>query len=114
VLTFAVLVMPPETVMVLAQDPGWVALLEKEPGLAQRLAAGAFRVSGHQLIVTNTTTYSGGRVFTSASPWPTGRDTWVSLAARRTRSSRCWKLSGYCRGLEGGALSPLTRNDAKM
>ena len=64
VLTFAVLVMPPETVMVLAQDPGWVALLEKEPGLAQRLAGGVpFAVSGHQLIVTNTTTYSGGQVF---------------------------------------------------
>jgi len=64
VLTFAVLVMPPETVMVLAKDPGWVALLEKEPGLAPRLASGVpFAVAGHQLIVTNTATYSGCRVF---------------------------------------------------
>ena len=64
VLSFLVLVLPPETIMVLAQDPGWVALLEKESGLAQRLAAGVpFTVAGYQLHVTNTTTYSGGRVF---------------------------------------------------
>jgi mannitol/fructose-specific phosphotransferase system IIA component (Ntr-type) len=63
-LTFAVLVIPPETVMALAHDPGWVALLEKEPGLAQHLASGVpFAVAGHQVIVTNSTTYSGGRVF---------------------------------------------------
>jgi hypothetical protein len=50
--------------MVLAHEPGLVALLEKEPGLPQRLAGGvAFAVAGHQLLVTNSTTYSGGRIF---------------------------------------------------
>jgi len=64
VLTFSVLVVPPETTMVLAQDPAWVAQLEKEPGLASRLAGGVpFEVAGHQLIVSNSTRYSGGRVF---------------------------------------------------
>lgn len=64
VMTFSVLVAPPETVMVLAHDPRWVALLEKEAGLASRLAGGVpFAVDGHQLIVTNSTTFSGGRVF---------------------------------------------------
>lgn len=64
VLSFAVLVVPPETVVVLAQDPGLMALLEKESGLAQRLAGGIpFAVAGYQLLVTNATTYSGGRVF---------------------------------------------------
>ncbi len=63
-LSFAVLVAPPATVMVLAHEPGLVALLEKEPGLPQRLAGGvAFAVAGHQLLVTNSTTYSGGRIF---------------------------------------------------
>jgi mannitol/fructose-specific phosphotransferase system IIA component (Ntr-type) len=63
VLSFAVVVAPPGTVMVLAHDPGWVGLLEKETGLSQRLAGGqAFAVGGYQLLVTGTTAYSGGRV----------------------------------------------------
>ncbi len=63
VLSFAVLVMPPGAVVVLSQDPSWVALLEKEPGLAPRFAGGApFGVAGRQLFVSSVTTYSGGRV----------------------------------------------------
>jgi hypothetical protein len=63
-LSFAVLVAPPAAVMVLAHEPGLVTLLEKEPGLPQRLAGGAaFAVAGHQLLVTSSTTYSGGRIF---------------------------------------------------
>jgi nitrogen PTS system EIIA component len=64
VASFSVLVAPPNTVFVLAQDPAWVAALEKEPGLAQGLSSGAaFPFAGHQLFVTNLTPYTGGRVF---------------------------------------------------
>jgi mannitol/fructose-specific phosphotransferase system IIA component (Ntr-type) len=63
VASFSVLVAPPNTVFVLAQDPAWVAALEKESGLAQGLASGAaFSVAGHQLFVTNQTPYTGGRL----------------------------------------------------
>lgn len=50
--------------LVLAQDPAWVAALEKEPGLAQGLSSGVgFAVAGHQLFVTSVTPYTGGRLF---------------------------------------------------
>jgi nitrogen PTS system EIIA component len=63
VASFSVLVAPPNTVFVLAQDPAWVAALEKEPGLASGLASGtAFPIAGHQLFVTNLTPYAGGRL----------------------------------------------------
>ena len=63
VASFLVLVAPPNTVFVLAQDPTWVAALEKETGLAQGLSSGtAFTVAGHQLFVTNLTPYTGGRL----------------------------------------------------
>jgi mannitol/fructose-specific phosphotransferase system IIA component (Ntr-type) len=64
VFSFSVLVVPPGAVLVLAQDATWMALLEKETALAQRLASGVpFAVAGFQLIVANTTAYSAGRVF---------------------------------------------------
>ena len=63
VASFSVLVAPPSTVLVLAQDAAWVAALEKEPGLTQGLASGAaFPFAGHQLFVTNLTPYTGGRL----------------------------------------------------
>jgi mannitol/fructose-specific phosphotransferase system IIA component (Ntr-type) len=63
VLSFTVLVTPPGLATVLAHDPDWMAMLEKESGLAQRLAAGApFAVAGYQLLVISTTAYSGDRV----------------------------------------------------
>lgn len=61
--SFAVLVAPPGAPVVLAQDPVWAVLLEKESALAQRLAAGVpFEVGGYELVVTGATPYSGGRV----------------------------------------------------
>jgi mannitol/fructose-specific phosphotransferase system IIA component (Ntr-type) len=64
VLSFAVLIVPPGTVVVLSQDAAWMALLEKETTLPQRLASGVpFAVAGFQLFVANTTAYSGGRVY---------------------------------------------------
>jgi hypothetical protein len=60
---FSVLVAPGNAVFVLAPDPAWVAALEKDPGLSQGLASGAeFAAAGHQLFVTNQTTYPGGRL----------------------------------------------------
>jgi hypothetical protein len=61
--SFSVLVAPPNAVFVLAQDPAWVTALEKEPGLAQGLSSGAaFLLAGHQLFVTSLTPYPGGRL----------------------------------------------------
>jgi len=55
---------PPGTVVVLSQDAAWMALLEKETTLSQRLANGVpFAVAGFQLFVAKTTAYSGGRVY---------------------------------------------------
>jgi mannitol/fructose-specific phosphotransferase system IIA component (Ntr-type) len=63
VVSFSVLVVASGPVLVLAQDPEWVAQLEKEPGLAQRLSGGSpFAAAGHQLHVTGSTAYPGGRV----------------------------------------------------
>ncbi len=62
VMTFAVLVAGPNNALVLAQDADWVAGIEKENALAQRLAAGApFAAAGRQVFVTGTTAYSIGR-----------------------------------------------------
>ena len=63
IMSFSVLVATSDAVFVLAQDPAWVARLEKEPGLAQRLSGGVpFVAAGQQLHVTNSMTYPGGRV----------------------------------------------------
>lgn len=60
---FSVLVTPPNGFFVLAGDAEWVAAMEKESGLAQNLASGApFSAGGHQLFVTGSTSFSGGRV----------------------------------------------------
>jgi len=48
---------------VLASDQDLAPALEKEDGLAQRLAAGApFTAAGHQIYVTGSTQYPGGRI----------------------------------------------------
>jgi len=60
---FSVVVTPPNGLLVLAQNADWVAALEKEPGLAQGLAAnGEIAAAGHQLFVLASTAYAGGRV----------------------------------------------------
>ena len=62
VMTFAVVVAGPNHALVLAQDADWVASLEKENALPQRLAASApFAAAGRQVFVTGITAYSGGR-----------------------------------------------------
>ncbi len=62
VMTFSVLVIAPGNAWVLAPDADWVAALEKEDALAQRLIAGApFAGAGRQVFVTGTTQYPGGR-----------------------------------------------------
>jgi nitrogen PTS system EIIA component len=59
---FSVLVAPPNGSFVLASDAEFVATVEKEASLAQRLAAGASFSSGrYQIFVTGSTAYSGGR-----------------------------------------------------
>jgi mannitol/fructose-specific phosphotransferase system IIA component (Ntr-type) len=63
VTVFSVLVAPPNGVFVLAQDADWVTALEKETGLAQGLSGNAIlNAAGHQLFVTGSTPYPGGRV----------------------------------------------------
>ncbi len=60
---FSVLVGPANGSIVLAPDADWVASVENEAGLAQRLALGAPFQSGRiQVFVTGSTAYSGGRV----------------------------------------------------
>jgi|CZKI01.1.fsa_nt_gi mannitol/fructose-specific phosphotransferase system IIA component (Ntr-type) len=60
---FSVLVAPPGGPFVLASDAEWVSSIEKETGLAQRLAAGApFLAGGRAIFATGSTEYSGGRV----------------------------------------------------
>jgi nitrogen PTS system EIIA component len=64
VLTFSVLVAPPNGAFVLVQDADWGAAMEKENNLGQRLASGApFMTAGRQVFVTGTAAYPGGRVF---------------------------------------------------
>lgn len=63
VAAFSVLVAPPNAMFVLAQDADWIAAIEKEDGLAQRLASGLpFAAAGRQLFVTGSTSYPNGRV----------------------------------------------------
>ncbi len=60
---FSVLVAPPSGVFVLARDPDWVNAIEKENGLAHRLAGGEpFVAGGRQLFVTEATPLANGRV----------------------------------------------------
>jgi mannitol/fructose-specific phosphotransferase system IIA component (Ntr-type) len=60
---FSVLAVAPQGLFVLASDQDLAPALEKEEGLAQKLAAGApFSAGGHQIFVTGSTTYSGGRI----------------------------------------------------
>ncbi len=61
--TFTVLVVPPNSPVVLAQDADWSAALEKDNSLAGKLAgAGPFAFDGRQVFVTSATPYPGGRV----------------------------------------------------
>jgi nitrogen PTS system EIIA component len=63
VAAFAVLVAPPNGAFVLAPDADWTAAVEKEGGLAQRLAVGApFTAAGRQVFVMGSTGYPGGRL----------------------------------------------------
>lgn len=63
VAAFSVLVAPPNGVFVLAQDADWATTLEKETGLAQSLSRNAMlTAAGHQLFVTGSISYPGGRV----------------------------------------------------
>lgn len=61
--TFTVLIATPGAAFVLAQDAEWVGQLEKEAGLAQRLAGGApFVLAGRQVFITGVTAYPAGRM----------------------------------------------------
>jgi PTS system nitrogen regulatory IIA component len=63
VVVFSVLSAPPGGPLVLGPEADWVPTLEKDPGLAQKLAAGAPFSSGRlQLFVSGSTAYAGGRV----------------------------------------------------
>jgi PTS system nitrogen regulatory IIA component len=63
VFTFSVLVSPAHGAVVLAQDAGLAAALEKETALSQNLAnGGSFLAAGQQLFVTASTPYTAGRV----------------------------------------------------
>lgn len=60
---FSVLSVAPNTAIVLSRDAEWTSLLEKEGGLATRLASGApFSAGGKQIFVTDSCAYPGGRV----------------------------------------------------
>jgi len=59
---FSVVLAPPAGLVVLSPDVEWSGVLERELGLAQRLAGGgSFAVGGRQVFVTGTTVYAGGR-----------------------------------------------------
>ncbi len=61
-MSFAVLIAPPNSPVVLAQDAEWSAALEKDNALAEKLAgAGLFPFDGRQVFVTGATPYPGGR-----------------------------------------------------
>jgi len=61
--TVSVLVAAPTNVFVLAQDGDWAAAIEREDGLAQRLAGGTpFSAGGRQVFVVASTPYPRGRV----------------------------------------------------
>jgi mannitol/fructose-specific phosphotransferase system IIA component (Ntr-type) len=63
VLVFSILLAPPGAPIVLAPEAEWVAALERDQGLAQKLSAGApFSFGRLQLVVSGSTTFAGGRV----------------------------------------------------
>lgn len=63
VVTFSVLVAPPNGAFVLAQDADWGAAMERDNGLVQRLAGGTpFTTAGRQVFVTGASAYPGGRI----------------------------------------------------
>jgi len=60
---FSVLIVSPGSAFVLAQDGEWVSALEKESGLAERLASGAaFAVGSAFVHVIRTSSFCGGKV----------------------------------------------------
>jgi mannitol/fructose-specific phosphotransferase system IIA component (Ntr-type) len=60
---FSVLVAPPSNAFVLASDADCVASIEKDASLAQRLSSGCpFSTEKHQIFVTGSTAYPGGRI----------------------------------------------------
>jgi len=62
VTVFAVLTAQPGGLFVLNSDPEWVAAVEREPNLAERLAAAApFTAAGRQIFVTAARPFPGGR-----------------------------------------------------
>jgi mannitol/fructose-specific phosphotransferase system IIA component (Ntr-type) len=71
---FSVLVAPPNGSIVLAPEAEWAASVEKEAGLAQRLASGTPFQSGRtQVFVLGSTAYSGGRVLYQCVAIPNGQ-----------------------------------------
>jgi mannitol/fructose-specific phosphotransferase system IIA component (Ntr-type) len=61
---FSVLVAPPGTPVVLAQNAVFATALEKHEGLVNCLAGGVpFTAAGRQIFVTSSTEYPGGRLF---------------------------------------------------
>ncbi len=65
---FSVLVTGPGSLLVLAPDATCLAAVEKDPALAQHLAAGAaFTTAGQQVIVLGSTAYAGGRTLYSCA-----------------------------------------------
>ena len=70
---FSVLVAPPNSPFVLASDAGLLATIEKDAGLAQRLCSSApFAAGRHQIFVTGSTVYSGGRILYQCVAVPVG------------------------------------------
>ncbi len=60
---FSVLVVPPQGIFVLASDQALAPALEKEAGLAEKLAAGGpFALAAAHIYVTGSTQYPGGRI----------------------------------------------------
>jgi nitrogen PTS system EIIA component len=63
VMTFTVLVVSGSRSIVLAQEEDWVAAMEKDNQLAQRLATGTpFQNASRQVFVTGATPFPGGRI----------------------------------------------------
>ena len=62
-LAFRVLVAGPGAPVILAHDGEWLAAMEKENGLCQKLATGAsFTLAGKQVYVTQTTSFAGEKL----------------------------------------------------
>jgi hypothetical protein len=68
---FSVLIAPPNGPIVLSPDAEFFSELEKEAGLAERLAgSGPFTAGRRQIFVTGSTAYPGGRVLYSCVAVP--------------------------------------------